>query len=297
MSDKRKKTQKNPSSDFIDQICSFYNDHYDDREEDTSLGGEDWIPGKKSNHQSLEAFRKELNERYGIKLSTAKIRKILVTGGLWSTERSRKVSELYEKYGSITIVAKELKVSNALVTMYLPYDRVVYDLEDKTGNARRIQRWREKIDNQSEEATTQNRNEEYFDELQSTIIAGDDWRDILWKTIIVHQGECYITCGRGQKPGIEFSYAVSKEGGDSGRKYEGVNFPGFGNEIFIIREGKRNKKSISRSTVDLAMNNALEVMRSEGCVAGPRKLGVPGAWSYLYSMFLRFGVIKQKRSL
>ena len=32
----------------------------------------------------------------------------------------------------------------ALVAMYLPYEKVVYDLEEKSGNARRIDRWRER---------------------------------------------------------------------------------------------------------------------------------------------------------
>ena len=94
-------------------------------------------------HTSLAAFQKELEE-YGIKLSTAKIRKILITGGCWTTERSREVERLYEEYGSVARVAKELGMSETLVKTYLPYSKVVYDLEDKTGNAKRVERWREK---------------------------------------------------------------------------------------------------------------------------------------------------------
>lgn len=142
--DKRRREKKNPSADFIEQICALYNDIYDDREEDSSIGGEDWAPGKTANHTSLNSFQKELEEGYGIKLSTAKIRKILITGGCWTTERSREVGELYEKYGSVARVAKELGLSETLVKTYLPYKKVVYDLDDKTGNARRVERWREK---------------------------------------------------------------------------------------------------------------------------------------------------------
>ena len=80
----------------------------------------------------------------GAKCTTAKIRKILITGGCWTTERSREVGELYEKYGSIARVAEELQLSETLVKTYLPYNKVVYDLEDKSGNARRVERWREK---------------------------------------------------------------------------------------------------------------------------------------------------------
>ena len=144
--DGRRREKNNPSADFIEQICALYNDIYDDREEDSSIGGEDWAPGKMALHTSLAAFQKELEE-YGIKLSTSKIRKILITGGCWTTERSREVCALYEKYGSIARVAEELQLSETLVKTYLPYNKVVYDLEDKSGNARRVERWREKHKN------------------------------------------------------------------------------------------------------------------------------------------------------
>ena len=139
--DRRRKEKKDPSGDYISYICSLYGDVYDDREEDSAPGGADWVPGAKAAHLSLAAFQRELKEK-GIELSTAKIRKILITGGLWSTERSREVASLYEKYKSVKRVAEELECSAALVTMYLPYEKVVYDLEEKSGGAKRVQRWR-----------------------------------------------------------------------------------------------------------------------------------------------------------
>lgn len=89
----------NPSQDYIDFICSLYNDSYDDRIENTSpptagdtprIPGDDWMPGTTANHKSLIAFQRELAEQ-GIKLSTSKIKKILITGGLWTTETSRTI--------------------------------------------------------------------------------------------------------------------------------------------------------------------------------------------------------------
>lgn len=142
--DRRRKAKKDPSGDFIEKICSLYNDSYDDREEDSSPGGENWIPGKKANHTSFVAFKRTLLKDHGIDLSTAKIRKILITGGCWSTERSREVARMYKKHGSISLVAKELGLTTELVTMYLPYKKVVYDMEEKSGNAKRIERWRER---------------------------------------------------------------------------------------------------------------------------------------------------------
>lgn len=145
----RRKEKKDPSAEFINEICSLYNDVYDDREENSRPGGEDWEPGVKANHESLGAFKKRLEE-YGYEMSSAKIRKILISGECWTTERSREVAMMYKKYGSITRVAEELGVSEALVTMYLPYEKAVYDLEDKSGAARRTQRWREKSIQKSE---------------------------------------------------------------------------------------------------------------------------------------------------
>ena len=142
--DRRRKPERDPSREYIHMICSLYHDSYDDREEDSRPGGESWAPGQKALHTSLEAFRRELRDIHGIELSTAKIRKILITGGLWTTERSREVAELFEQYGNITRVANELGLSVGLVTTYLPYQRIVYDLEEKSGNARRIDRWRER---------------------------------------------------------------------------------------------------------------------------------------------------------
>ena len=39
--DHRKHDKKNPSMDFVNKICTLYNDRYDDREEDSSPGGKD----------------------------------------------------------------------------------------------------------------------------------------------------------------------------------------------------------------------------------------------------------------
>lgn len=86
-----------PSKEYIDYISGLYGDVYDDRIEDCrppAAGddfrdpGEDWKPGQVADHKSLTAFQKEL-KAMGISLSTSKIRKILITGNCWTTERSR----------------------------------------------------------------------------------------------------------------------------------------------------------------------------------------------------------------
>lgn len=261
-----------PSKNYIDMICKLYGDVYDDREEDSKPGGESWEPGQKASHKSLAAFQRELEEVHDLKLSISKILKVLITGGLWSTERTREVAELYENYteagmtreAAIKETAEELEISVQMVCMSLPYDRVVYELDEKSSNARRCDRAREKRKN------------------------GDEWRLELWRNVIYHIGEKFVTSGRGSRPGVEFSYTVSAPGGSGGRKYSGPAVEGYGNEIWISTGGSVKKKSIGRSTVERAYT---VVQESEGKITGPRALGVPGAGSYLFALFSALGII------
>lgn len=75
---------------------------------------------------------------------------------------------------------------------------------------------------------------------------------------------------------------------------ERILFPGY---VFLIAENKggelfftRKEKSITRSTVDIAFQKALELGEK---ATGPKKLGVFGA-SYLYPVFVRLGVINKR---
>ena len=107
-------------------------------------------------HKSMASFQKELDEVHGIHLSRTKLQKILITGGCWTTERSREIQWLYEEYttskedggkgmssdAAIRAIAKHLEISTVSVIINLPYEKVVYDLEDKSANARRIDKCR-----------------------------------------------------------------------------------------------------------------------------------------------------------
>ncbi len=158
--------EKNYSWEYIEYICDLYGDVYDDRIEDSrppAAGdefrepGEDWIPGQEANHKSLKAFSKEL-EDIRINLSTSKIRKILITGGFWGTERSRQIAESFHSYtkpaskggegmdasDAIKKIATELGVSIVTVSVNLPYQDVVYNLEDRSSNAVRCARYKER---------------------------------------------------------------------------------------------------------------------------------------------------------
>jgi hypothetical protein len=163
----------NPSNEYIKHICDLYNDYYDDRIEESNpptagnnpkIAGEDWRPGVLAAHKSLVAFQKELEEE-GIRLSTSKIKKILVTGGCWTTARSRQVQELYDRYTkegvrdeddpdtagkiltaaeAVERISKELRISKVSVSVNIPYQDVVYKLEQRSKNAIRCARYRKK---------------------------------------------------------------------------------------------------------------------------------------------------------
>ena len=168
MAHRKKMEAFSVSSVYIREICAMYGDRYDDRLEDSRppaagkkdgqvdkrLAGEDWEPGMPAGHKSLIAFQRELAEKHGIRLSTSKIRKILISGGLWTTERSRDVQGLYAELTRaesgispervISLISKELGISKPTVVMNLPYINGVNRLEPKSKNATRCARYRAK---------------------------------------------------------------------------------------------------------------------------------------------------------
>ena len=140
-----------PSEEYITYICSLYGDSYDDREEDSKPKGREWTPGAAAAHKSLSAFQKEL-EGKGIKLSRTKLQKILISGGCWSTERSRAIQHMYRDgrmegmspKAAMKKISAELRISTVAVNINLPYEKVVYKLAQKSRNAQRIEKWRGK---------------------------------------------------------------------------------------------------------------------------------------------------------
>ena len=108
----------------------------------------------------------------------------------------------------------------------------------------------------------------------------------LWKTITLFQGYPFTTSGRGSREGVKFKYEVSEPGEKGGRHYEGASVDGFGNELWIVRAGQRAEKSISRSSVDYALNIVLDGAE----ITGPKQLKIYGS-SYTFAIFRRFGLV------
>ena len=87
--------------------------------------------------------------------------------------------------------------------------------------------------------------------------------EVLWDALVLLEGKSFETAKH-----LDYSYSIK------------------GYEIFVSRKDK----SITRSTVNLSLWNAMELQKSGLPVSGPKKLKTFGA-SYLYPIFMELGVI------
>ena len=202
---------------------------------------------------SLQAIGDELG------LNPIKVRKLLITAGVYESEVAEKVQATFEEYRetqdyktSILSTANTLKLSKASVTSYLPYQKGVYfpstaEKEKISVGAERQRRYR----------------------------ARKRWRDEpteenFWGAVLAYAGVKFKTYS-----GLPFSYEIKK-----GRNGE------YTKELWIDRREK--SKSLAWSSVLLALNNIKKVGE---VVNHPKALGDIRGVTYIYGMFYRFGLI------
>lgn len=87
---------------------------------------------------SVRALAKEME------LSPMKVRKILITGGVYSTDTSTEIGELYKDGKTVGEIAAILGCSVASVNSYLPYERIIYGMDERSVEADRQARYRER---------------------------------------------------------------------------------------------------------------------------------------------------------
>ncbi|MCF7942434.1 MAG: hypothetical protein K9M84_12550 [Spirochaetia bacterium] len=75
-------------------------------------------------------------------ISATKVRKILITEGLWSSPRSQQIRELSDQGKSSSEIAETLQISVVMVQNYLPYGKGPYDELEKTDTAIRSEKYR-----------------------------------------------------------------------------------------------------------------------------------------------------------
>ena len=199
---------------------------------------------------SLQSIADALN------LNPIKVRKLLITAGVYESEVAEKVKNTFEEYRgtqdyktSILSTANTLKLSKASVTSYLPYQKGVYfpstEKEKISVGAERQRRYR------AMKRWRANPTEENF-----------------WGVVVSYAGVGFKTYS-----GLPFSYEVRK-----GRNGE------YTKELWIDR--RENSKSLAWSSVLLALKN----IKGE-VVDRPKALGDIRGVTYIYGMFYRFGLI------
>lgn len=219
-----------------------------------------------------------------VEISPAKLRKLLITAAerdrttYFSSPTSDMVLKLRSEGKSVKEMCEITGLSYTSIQGYLPHSKLIYSLDTMSAECERIRLFR------ARRRAVSDLHVHLF--LPNASL-------YLWKAIIAFQSYPFTTSGRGNRPGVKFTYEVSKSGSGGGRHYEGDQVEGYGNEMWIttLPDKVRKEKSISRSTVDLALRTALTVQAQDGFVSGPKKLNIPGAGSYLYPLFIRFGVI------
>ena len=200
---------------------------------------------------SLQAISDELG------LNPIKVRKQLITAGVYQSEVAEKVKNTFEEYRetkdyktAILSTANALQLSKASVTSYLPYKKGVYfpntaEKEKISVGAERQRRYR------AMKRWRTNPTEENF-----------------WGVVLAYAGVGFKTYS-----GLPFTYEVRK-----GRNGE------YTKELWIDRREK--SKSLAWSSIILALKNTKGEV-----VDRPKALGDIRGVTYIYGMFYRFGLI------
>ena len=191
-------------------------------------------------------------------LNPIKVRKLLITAGVYESDVAEKVNNTFEEYRetqdyktALLSTAKALNLSKASVTSYLPYKKGVYfpstEKEKISVGAERQRRYR----------------------------AMKRWRTDLtkenfWGVVLAYAGVKFKTYS-----GLPFTYEIKK-----GRNGE------YTKELWIDRREK--SKSLAWSSVLLALQNIKKVGE---VVDRPKALGDIRGVTYIYGMFYRFGLI------
>ena len=177
-------------------------------------------------------------------------RKLLITANYFTSPSATTVQKLKSEGKTIEEIGAALRLKPAAVYGYLPYENLAYNLPQTTSNADRHKRYR---------ATKKLKMAVDTDNAEKISAA-------LWRCVIVFEGYPFSTSGRGSRSGVEYTYQVSHRGSAGGRHYAGDSVQGYGNELWVVIDGEKKEKSISRSTVELGFQKYLEVLEKEGTV-------------------------------
>ena len=188
--------------ELTDQVVTSYGKAYDDR---YSL---------ERDHVSLRDVAAEH------KITILKARKILITAGMFSTEISRNVQQLAGEGKSIPEIVEVTGLSRASVHSYLPYNKLIYNMDETSVDA----------DRKKHQRMRQRSCKAFIDKLP--YLAEQDADQALWEVLAELQG-CIFHTSRN----LRFKYTIK------------------GGELFVDRK----KDSITKATVFIAFHKAVEL--------------------------------------
>lgn len=218
---------------------------------------------------SLQTIADQMNTSMnGVSINPIKVRKLLITAGVYESEVADSVLNTFQSFRSsglsykdaIIATMKELNLSKASVSSYLPYEKGVYfpqdtDSDNLSIGAERIRKMRKR--KTALEKFRMERSE-----------------NALWTVVVAFRGYRFKTYS-----GLPFSYNLKK--GRSGA---------YTKELFIDR--RENSKSLAWSSVVLAFSNLLKNEGTEKPLIDRLKaLGDIRGVTYIYALFYRFGLI------
>ena len=136
--------------------------------------------------RSLNKTAKLLAREHQIDIAYQKVRKILITAGVYENPTSREVNRLFAEGNTVEEIARRLHMSKISVHGYLPYQKGIYQGPERSKDALRSERYRRrKASKKAAEAV-----------LVITV-------DNLWEVITSRQGETFYT-----KKMLPFTYTV-----------------------------------------------------------------------------------------
>ena len=171
----KRKPNFNPTStmqELLTAVCEFYGDPVDDRKEED--------PDHVSLHDVADEF----------KITVMKARKLLITGGLYSTVISRRVQELHAQGLTVAQITEKTGLKRASINSYLPYTNIVYNLPDISIKAERQKQYRVRKRNNTR--TDVEREEKLWQEmtyLQGCLFTTSKGMDFTYK---IHDSEMFV---------------------------------------------------------------------------------------------------------
>ena len=105
-------------------------------------------------HYQLHHSVNEASKEFGISAQT--VRRILITNGIYLSERSREIARLRLMGMTVPQIAEYLKLDEKVVKGHLPYTKGSYATGEKSLNAERIAKSRTK---KKQQEGTENENE------------------------------------------------------------------------------------------------------------------------------------------